>query len=401
MKTTDFIRSEVAGGAVLLVAVIIAMIWANAPFGESYTSFWHTELTIGVGDFSITEDLQHWVNDGLMAIFFFVVGLEIKRELTVGELNSRKKASLPIIAALGGVILPALVFISLNAGGAGADGWAIPMATDIAFAVAVLALIGSRIPAGVRLFLLSIAIVDDVIAIAVIAIFYSGGIDLVWLAVGVLGLGAITGMERIGIHRVLPFIVVGVLVWVGFYSSGVHATIAGVALGLITPAQPVKGRMVLEDLEHTLHPYTSLLIVPIFALANAGIVLSAGVFEAAVANTVFWGVVLGLVLGKTFGIGLATLAAQKLNLAETPDGVKPIHVWGIAALGGIGFTVSIFIAQLAFLDPDLVETAKVGIFTGSVIAAIVGSIILIRSPVPDGVPTVADRAAERREDVGA
>ncbi|MFA9400581.1 MAG: Na+/H+ antiporter NhaA [Acidobacteriota bacterium] len=396
MKTTDFIRSEVAGGAVLLVAVIIALIWANAPFGESYTSFWHTELTIGVGEFSITEDLQHWVNDGLMAIFFFVVGLEIKRELTVGELNSRKKASLPIIAALGGVILPALVFISLNAGGAGADGWAIPMATDIAFAVAVLALIGSRIPAGVRLLLLSIAIVDDVIAIAVIAIFYSGGIDLVWLAVGVLGLGAITGMERIGIHRVLPFILVGVLVWVGFYSSGVHATIAGVALGLLTPAQPVKGRMVLEDLEHKLHPYTSLLIIPIFALANAGIVLSAGVFEAAVANAVFWGVVLGLVLGKTFGIGLATLAAQKLNLAETPDGVKPIHVWGIAALGGIGFTVSIFIAQLAFLDPDLVETAKVGIFTGSVIAAIVGSIILIRSPVPDGVPTVADRADERR-----
>ncbi len=400
MKTTDFIRSEVTGGAVLLVAVVIAMVWANAPFGDTYNSFWHTEISIGIGKASITEDLQHWVNDGLMAIFFFVVGLEIKRELTVGELNSRKKASLPIIAALGGVALPALVFVALNAGGSGAEGWAIPMATDIAFAVAVLALLGNRIPAGVRLFLLSIAIVDDVIAITVIAIFYSSGIDLVWLAVGVLGLGAITGMERIGIHRILPFIVVGLLVWIGFYSSGVHATIAGVALGLITPARPVKGRMVLEDMEHTLHPYTSLLIVPLFALANAGIALSVGVVETAASTAIFWGILLGLVAGKTFGIGLATVAAQKLNLAETPEGVLPIHVWGIAALGGIGFTVSIFIAQLAFVDPGLIETAKIGILSGSVIAAIVGSIILVRSPVPDGVPTVADLAAERRGDVG-
>ncbi|MCB0827833.1 MAG: Na+/H+ antiporter NhaA [Solirubrobacterales bacterium] len=400
MKTNEFIRSEVAGGAVLLVAVVIAMVWANAPFGDTYYSFWHTELTIGIGDASITNDLQHWVNDGLMAIFFFVVGLEIKRELTVGELNSRKKASLPVIAALGGVVLPALVFVALNAGGSGADGWAIPMATDIAFAVAVLALLGSRIPAGVRLFLLSIAIVDDVIAITVIALFYSGGIHLVWLAVGVLGLGLITGMERIGVHRILPFVAVGFLVWIGFHSSGVHATVAGVALGLLTPARPVKGRMVLEELEHDLHPYTSLLIVPIFALANAGIALSFGVVETAASNAIFWGILLGLVAGKTLGIGLATFAAKKLNLAETPEGVLPIHVWGIAALGGIGFTVSIFIAQLAFVDPDLIETAKVGIFSGSLIAAILGSVILIRSPVPDGVPTVADLAAERQEDVG-
>ncbi len=272
---TDFIKSEVSGGAVLLVAAIAAVAWANAPFGETYKSFWETNLTLGFGDVSITEDLKHWVNDGLMVLFFFVVGLEIKRELVVGELNDRSKAVLPLFAAVGGVLLPGVIYLLLNAGGEGADGWAIPMATDIAFAVAVLALLGKRIPPGVRLLLLSIAIIDDVIAILIIAVFYSKDISLVWLAVGAAGILTVLLMQRLDVSRVFPYVVVGVVVWIGFLSSGVHATIAGVILGLMTPAHPIKGRHVIEDLEHRLHPWTSMVIVPLFALANAGIVISA------------------------------------------------------------------------------------------------------------------------------
>ncbi len=255
---TDFIKSEVSGGAVLLVAAITAMLWANAPFGETYQSFWDTKLTIGFGDLAITEDLQHWVNDGLMVLFFFVVGLEIKRELVVGELNDRSKATLPLIAALGGVILPGLIFFSLNAGGEGADGWAIPMATDIAFAVAVLALLGKRIPPGVRLLLLSIAIIDDVIAILIIAVFYSKDISTIWLLASVLSFLVVLAMQRLDVSRIFPYVVVGIVAWVAVLSSGVHATIAGVILGLMTPAHPIKGRHIIEDLEHRLHPYTSL-----------------------------------------------------------------------------------------------------------------------------------------------
>ncbi|MGK2932025.1 MAG: Na+/H+ antiporter NhaA, partial [Solirubrobacterales bacterium] len=212
---SDFIRSEVAGGAVLLVAAVTAIVWANAPFGDSYFSFWGTELTIGAGDFSLSDDLQHWVNDALMAIFFFVVGLEIKRELVVGELNDRAKASLPIIAAIGGVIVPAAIFTAFNAGSDAIDGWAIPMATDIAFAVAVLALLGKRIPSGVRLLLLSVAIVDDVIAISVIALFYTSDISLAWLAVGAAGLLAVVAMQRLGVSRIAPYAFVGIVVWLG------------------------------------------------------------------------------------------------------------------------------------------------------------------------------------------
>ncbi len=375
---SDFIRSEVAGGAVLLVATIAAILWANAPFGETYISFWQSELSIGVGDFSISDDLQHWVNDALMAIFFFVVGLEIKRELVVGELNDRSKAALPIIAALGGVILPALIFTAINLGSSTIDGWAIPMATDIAFAVAVLALLGNRIPSGVRLLLLSIAIVDDVIAITVIALFYTSDISLAWLALGAVGLLVVALMQRFGVSRIAPYVAVGVVVWLGFFESGVHATIAGVLLGLMTPARPIDGRHVLEKLEHGLHPYSSFVIVPLFALANAGIVLSVPIIKEASTSSVFIGIGLGLVVGKTLGISLATFAAEKLGLGKSPEGVEPGHVWGIAALGGIGFTVSLFISQLAYSAPDVVEVAKIGIFAGSIFSAILGSVILLR-----------------------
>ncbi|MDQ2700442.1 MAG: Na+/H+ antiporter NhaA [Actinomycetota bacterium] len=376
---SDFIRSEVAGGAVLLVATITAIAWANAPFGDSYFSFWQTELSVGFGDFSISDDLQHWVNDALMAIFFFVVGLEIKRELAVGELNTRSKASLPIIAAIGGVLLPAAIFFAFNTTGEALDGWAIPMATDIAFAVAVLALLGSRIPSGVRLLLLSVAIVDDVIAITVIALFYTSDINLTWLALGAGGLAAVIAMQRFGVSRIAPYVLVGVVVWLGFFESGVHATIAGVLLGLLTPARPIKGRHVLERLEHSLHPYSSFIIVPLFALANAGILLSVDIVREAASSSIFLGIAFGLVVGKTLGISLAIFLAEKLGFGERPRGVETSHVWGIAALGGIGFTVSLFISQLAYENPQIVETAKIGIFTGSLVSAIFGSLLLLRS----------------------
>jgi NhaA family Na+:H+ antiporter len=376
---TDFVKSEVSGGAVLLVAAVLAMLWANAPFGSSYESFWQTDLTLGFGQFSITEDLQHWVNDALMVLFFFVVGLEIKRELVVGELNDRSKAVLPLIAAVGGVIVPGLIFISLNAGGEGAGGWAIPMATDIAFAVAVLAVLGRRIPSGVRLLLLSIAIIDDVIAILIIAIFYSKDISLAWLAVGLAGVLVVYLFQRFDISRIFPYVVVGIVVWIAFLSSGVHATIAGVILGLMTPARPIKGRHVIEDLEHRLHPWTSMVIVPLFALANAGIVISASILADASANMIFWGVALGLVFGKVIGIGSGIAIARRFGWGEVPDGVTGSHIWGVAALGGIGFTVSLFIAELSFEAEQLLEYAKIGIFTGSIVSAVIGVFILTRN----------------------
>jgi len=376
---TQFVRSEVSGGVVLLIAAIAALVWANAPFGDTYASFWQTNLSIGFGDFSISEDLKHWVNDALMAIFFFVVGLEIKRELVVGELNDRAKATLPFIAAAGGVIVPALIFVLVNLGDSSEiPGWAIPMATDIAFAVAVLAIMGSRIPSGVRLLLLSIAIVDDIIAITVIAIFYTDAISLAWLGLGAGGLLAVLLMQRLNVTRIAPYVGVGIVVWLGFFESGVHATIAGVLLGLLTPARPIKGRHVLEQLEHSLHPYTALIIVPLFALANVGIAISGPVLSDAVASSVFWGIVLGLVVGKTFGISLAIFAAQKLGIAKAPEGVEPGHVWGIAALGGIGFTVSLFISELAYDIPEIVDAAKIGIFAGSILSAAVGVLLLMR-----------------------
>jgi len=388
---TDFIKSEVSGGAVLLVAAVAAMLWANAPFGDSYESFWQTKLTLGFGQLAITEDLQHWVNDALMVFFFFVVGLEIKRELVVGELNERSKALLPLIAAIGGILVPGLIFLSLNLGGVGEGGWAIPMATDIAFAVAVLALLGKRIPSGVRLLLLSIAIIDDVIAILIIALFYSKDISLVWLAAGAAGILIVYLMQRFGVSRIWPYWAIGIVVWVAFLSSGVHATIAGVILGLMTPAHPVKGRHVIEDLERQLHPWTSMVIVPLFALANAGIVISASILADATASMIFWGVALGLVFGKVIGIGFGISIAQRFGWGTTPDGVTSSHAWGVAALGGIGFTVSLFIAELSFENEQLLEYAKIGIFTGSIVSALIGVFLLTRRRSKAGAEV--DRAA--------
>jgi Na+:H+ antiporter, NhaA family len=381
---TQFLHDEAAGGIALLAAAIVAVVWANSPASDAYADLWGHELRLGVTGAAITADLRHWVNDGLMAVFFFVVGLEIKRELVVGELRERRAAALPVMAAVGGVALPAVVFLAGTAGHQGASGWAIPAATDIAFAVGILALLGDRVSSGVKLFLLTVAIVDDIIAVAIIAVFYSGAISLVWLAGATAALLGVVALQRLGVTRIAVYGLVGLVAWVAMHESGLHATIAGVALGLLTPARPVGGRAVLELLEHRLHPLSAFLIVPLFALANAGVDLGGGVLREAASSRVAWAIAAGLVVGKLLGIAGATFLALRLRWGELPEDVARGQVWGIAALGGIGFTVSLFIAQLAYEAPDLIDTAKVGIFAGSLASGSLGAFLLARRHHSDG-----------------
>ncbi|GAA1435184.1 Na+/H+ antiporter NhaA [Mycobacterium cookii] len=372
----DFLHDEAAGGIVLVVGALVAVVWANSPVSDSYSSFWGQYLTIGWGPAAITEDLQHWVNDGLMAIFFFVVGLEIKRELAIGELHDPRAAALPAAAAVGGVVVPAVIFVALTSGAAGA-GWGIPMATDIAFAVGVLALLGDRVPSGAKLLLLSVAIVDDIIAITVIALFYTDTVSLAWLAGAVAGLGLVVALRVVGVTAIWPYAVVGVAVWAATLESGVHATIAGVALGLLTPAGEVGGRNVLATLEHRLHPWSAFVVVPLFALANAGVSFGGGVLGEAAQSALPWAIALGLVLGKIVGISGAVWLAVRTGLGRLPQGVSSLHVVAVSAVAGIGFTVSLFIADLAYDDAALTETAKIGIFAGSLVAALLGAALMV------------------------
>ena len=373
----DFLRDETVGAVALFAATVAAVIWANSPASDAYDSLWSTDLKLGIGDVGITQDLRHWVNDGLMALFFFVVGLEIKRELAVGELNERRTAALPVLAALGGAVAPALIFVAVVAGGEGASGWAIPMATDIAFAIGVLALLGDRVSDGVKLFMLAVAVVDDIIAIAIIAGVYTDDLAIGWLLGAAAGAGAVVVMRRLGVGHPLAYVPVAVAIWIATYESGVHATIAGVVLGLLTPAGPVNGREVIRDLEHRIHPYTGFLIVPLFALANAGVALGGDALADAASSRLTWAIVAGLVLGKVIGIAGTTLAGARAG-AVLPEGMRPTHAWGIGALGGIGFTVSLFIAQLAFDPGPLQDQAKVGIFAASLVSAAVGAALLAR-----------------------
>ncbi len=369
----EFLHDEAAGGIVLLIATVIAVVWANTPARDTYDSLWSAHLQV----LWIDEDLQHWVNDALMALFFFVVGLEIKRELVAGELSDRRAAALPALAAVAGALLPAVVFVLIAGGGEAASGWAIPMATDIAFAVGVLALLGNRVSDGVKLLVLAIAVVDDIIAISVIAIFYSDHVDLVWLAVALALVAAIVGLKLTGVARLAVYIPAGVALWAATLESGVHATVSGVLLGLLTPAGLVRGRPLLAQLEHRLHPYTSFLVIPLFALANAGVYLGDGALSAALSSRVTWAVAIGLVVGKLAGIGGAIKAGLRTRVGTLPAGVTGREVWGAAALGGIGFTVSLFIASLAYDAPGLQSEAKVGIFAGSIASGAIGAAILL------------------------
>ncbi|MGI8795997.1 MAG: Na+/H+ antiporter NhaA [Acidimicrobiia bacterium] len=373
----NFVSVEALGGLGLLGATIVALVWANVAGGNSYADVWHTELTLGLRGLSITEDLRHWVNDGLMTIFFFVVGLEIKRELIEGDLRDPKTAALPALAALGGMVVPAAFFLALNPSAPGSDGWGIPVATDIAFAVGVLSLLGSRVPKGLKLFLLTLAIVDDIGAILVIAVFYSDGLSGWWLGGAVATLLAFFLLQRIGIRHPLAYVLPAIVLWVCTLESGVHATIAGVMLGLLAPNQEWRGQPVIGRLEHVLHPWTSFLVVPLFALANAGVALGADSIADAATSRVTLGVVLGLVVGKTLGIGAAVATAVRFGLGKLPDGVGGLHVVGAAAVAGIGFTVSLFIAELSFGGSARLTDAKVGILAASLISGIAGALVLL------------------------
>jgi NhaA family Na+:H+ antiporter len=370
----EFLRVEAAGSLLLLLAAAVALVWANADT-TGYVSWWGRELTIGPGDLAITESLVHWVNDALMTIFFFVVGLEIKRELVTGELRDRSRAALPAVAAIGGMVVPALLYVAINVGGRGLDGWAIPMATDIAFAVGVLALLGARVPSSLKVFLLTLAIVDDIGAIVVIALFYSSGVEPLWLVGALVVVLAVVAMSRLRVDHPLAYLVPGVLLWVCLHEAGIEPTLAGVALGLLTPARPRRGVPVLERLESLLHPWSSFVIVPIFALANAGVILTADAIDHALASSVTIGIVVGLVVGKFVGILGASALAVRFRIGQLPDGLGLRHVAGVAILGGIGFTVSLFITDLAFRG-QVIDDAKIGVLAASALAAVIGMAVV-------------------------
>jgi NhaA family Na+:H+ antiporter len=373
----EFLRAEALGGFALLAGAFAALVWVNLIDAGSYESLWGTELRIGIGDLAITETLGHWVNDGLMTLFFFLISLEIKREVVTGDLRQPKAAALPVLAALGGVLAPVAIFLLLAGGGDSAAGWGIPMATDAAFAIGVLTILGDRVGLGVKLFLVTVAVVDDVAAICVIAIAYTSDLSLGWLAAAAGGLLGVMAMRALGVRRVIAYVPVGAAIWVAMLESGVHATLAGVLLALLTPARPIEGRRVLEELETRLHPFTSLLVLPLFALANAGVELGGAALSDPEGRQIAVAVAVGLLIGKLAGIAGATFVALKLRLGTLPAGVDMRGLLGAAALGGIGFTVSLFIAPLAYSNPVLVEGAKLGIFAASVAATLLGAAIFL------------------------
>jgi NhaA family Na+:H+ antiporter len=363
-----FVRTEVAGAAVLIAAAIAALIWANSPWQTSYRELWQTPLSLHVRHLDVAFSLRECVNEGLMSLFFFVVALEVKREFLHGELHSARRAALPVFAAVGGMVVPAALYTLVNVGGAAAGGWAIPMATDIAFALGVLALVAPGLPSSVRVFLLALAIVDDIGAIVVIAGFYSGPLDLVWLAVAAGALAIVYLSRRGGLTFAPLYIALGVGLWGAFVGAGVEATIAGVAMGLLVPDR--------RNLERALQPWTSWLVVPTFALANAGVTLSAGQFGDSVTSSVTVGVLVGLVAGKAIGITGASWVACRAGFAELPSEAGWRELIGTALIAGIGFTVSLFITGLAFDESALASQAKVGIFAAAIIAAGLGASVL-------------------------
>lgn len=375
-RAAEYLRDEQAGGFALLLAAAVALIWVNIVGSSGYESLWTTELQLGIGDAAITEDLRHWINDGLMAFFFFLISLEVKREIVRGDLRHPKAAALPILAAVGGVLVPVLVYLLLAGGGEPARGWGIPMATDAAFAIGVLAVLGDRVPVGAKLFLVTLAVVDDVAAICVIAIAYTSDLALPWLALSGIGLIVVALLARARVLRAWVYVVPVLVVWVGMLESGVHATLAGVLLALLVPAASIAGRDVMEEIEHRLHPFNSFLVLPLFALANAGVAIGAEAFEHPGAERVALAVAAGLVVGKFLGVAGASLVALRLGIGRLPEGVDRRSLIGLAALAGIGFTVSLFIAPLAFTDGGLVDAAKIGVLAGSLVAAIAGVALL-------------------------
>jgi Na+:H+ antiporter, NhaA family len=400
----SFIATESGSAGLLLAATIAALIWINAPFGDTYEEFWTTELSIRFGDHALTEDLRSWVNDGLMVFFFLVVGLEVRREIAVGELTDRRRLTLPAIAATAGMAVPALIYLALNPSGDAAHGWGVAVSTDTAFVLGALALVGPACPVNLRVFLLTLSIVDDVGALLIIAIFYSDDVSPLPLVIALACVLAILLLGRLRVWRGPAYVILGTILWVAMLESGVHPAIAGVLIAagvsvysprreeveeVATLARAFRQSPVPElarstklsvaraispneRLQTLLHPWTSYVVVPVFALANAGVVLDAGTLAEAATSRVTLGVVAGLVLGKLIAVGPLTMLAARLGLGRLPRGVSWPDLLGGAALSGIGFTVSLFIAELAFDSPDLRDDAKIGILAASLLAGLLG-----------------------------
>jgi NhaA family Na+:H+ antiporter len=412
-----FLHAQTTTGLVLMFMTVVALILANSPLADAYAHFFHMKIDFNVGSWVLSHTLHHWINDGLMAIFFFIIGLEIKREILAGELSDIKVAILPILAAIGGMVFPALIYLGINYGSAGVNGWGIPMATDIAFAISALVLLGKRVPTSLVTFLVALAIVDDLGAVLVIAIFYTDTIQFLPLGLAGVMLALLITLNRFGIHAILPYFIVGLFMWFFMLESGVHATIAGVLAALTIPSKPKRTPVTFADdtkkliddyqkypvttdhvmhenqkailinikdkidsvgtpaarLEHDLHLPVALIIIPLFALANAGIAIDFNSIGDTIVQPVSLGIIAGLILGKVLGIfGVAWLAI-KLKIATLPENSKMSQIFGVAFLGGIGFTMSIFVADLAFIgNPELIFQAKVGVLAASLFAGLFG-----------------------------
>ena len=418
----DFAKRGVLSGILLMIATAVALVWANSPWAESYVHLWEIQLSAGPAARPITASVHHWVNDGLMTVFFLLVGLEIKRELLVGELSSVRQATLPIVAAIGGMVVPALFYSLVNFGGDGARGWGIPMATDIAFALGVLTLLGPRVPISLKVFLTALAIVDDMGAVVVIALFYTSAIQWTALALGGAVIAGLVALNRLRVKSLTPYLLLGAALWLALLSSGIHATLAGVILAMAVPSRTrinalefsTEARAILDDfdraetgdllvltskgqqaalyalevagtgvqaplirLEHALHGVVGFVIMPLFALANAGVVLTG--ISGALTDRVTLGVIIGLLLGKPAGVMLFSWLGVRFRIADLPAGATWSGVHGVAWLAGIGFTMSLFVGSLAFGEGPMLVSAKVGILAASIVAGVIGWRLLART----------------------
>lgn len=374
------LRDEAISGKFLLLAALVAIAAVNSQWASQYIAFWEHDLTISIGSFVLAADLRHWINDGLMAIFFLVISLEIKRELIRGELRSPRAAVLPVVAAIGGLAVPIAIYTFINNGFDGAHGWGIPMTTDTAFAIGLLALLGRRVPTALKIFLLTTMVVDDVAAITAIAVFYTSNLNMMPLTIAGGILALILILHWLRFLHMRSFVILGIILWVAVYLSGVHASITGVILGLaapITVRHYANKLSIAERLESSLIPFSTLIVIPLFALANAGVLLDWSVFNHESMLRVGAGVFLGLAIGKVVGIVTAVWLARTLRITKLPKGVTMHHIAGVAMLAGVGFTLSIFIAELAFgASTELVNAAKMGIFAASIVSAIAGLLYL-------------------------
>jgi Na+:H+ antiporter, NhaA family len=423
-----FAKLEAAGGVLLLASTIAALVWANSPWKGSYDAIWNTKVSVGLGHFVLSETRHEWINDGLMAVFFFLVGLEIKREILIGELSSLRHAALPLMAAIGGAVFPAIMYLITARGTIWQQGWGIPMATDIAFALGTLAILGSRIPASLKIFVTALAIVDDIIAVLVIAVFYTNHIAVYSLIIGLAGVGLGFCMNLLGVRNPLAYAAIGVCIWVAVLKSGIHATAAGVLLAFTIPARTRidRGSFIrrcralldrferavpdsfeahaavhtleaqcelvespLHRVEHYLQPWVSFLVMPLFAFANAGVTFL-GTFSTALKHPVSWGVALGLLLGKPVGIWLCAWLSVKARLAARPAELSWGRILGASWLCGIGFTMSLFMATLAFGDGQVLNISKIGTLAASLIAGILGSIVLRRCSAASSLKIARD-----------